>query len=165
MGHPEYYGVDLEVDTTRPFTVVTRKQPPISFLLECSQENISFKVTFGSGALLPRAFFLLFLFFHCHFSPFRLKPQSGLLVSMSKSSRFSVALMADSKMLQSSPLIRAVSSPLSDVSIYRMGKQSKCLSRRWREFPHRTFWTTSIAMQQAQRSIWIWGQPRQWARL
>lgn len=27
MGHPEYYGLDLEVDTTRPFTVVTRKQP------------------------------------------------------------------------------------------------------------------------------------------
>lgn len=28
MGHPEYYGLDLEVDTSRPFTVVTRKQPP-----------------------------------------------------------------------------------------------------------------------------------------
>lgn len=28
MGHPEYYGLDLEVDTTRPFTVVTRKQRP-----------------------------------------------------------------------------------------------------------------------------------------
>ncbi|KAK7737656.1 hypothetical protein SLS63_002785 [Diaporthe eres] len=24
MGHPEYYGLDLEVDTTRPFTVVTQ---------------------------------------------------------------------------------------------------------------------------------------------
>ena len=44
MGHPEYYGLDLEVDTTRPFTVVTRKQPPTMTLFEPSRGDTSDKM-------------------------------------------------------------------------------------------------------------------------
>jgi hypothetical protein len=160
MGHPEYYGLDLEVDTTRPFTVVTRKQPPTMTLFEPSRGDTSDKMTCGWPSRVALSFS-----FPCCFSTVRLEPHSGFLIPLLGPSCFSIALTADAEMLQNSPLMRAVSSPLSDASIFRTEQRSKCPPRRWRVFQHRTFWITSIVMQQAQISTWIWEQRREWARL
>lgn len=44
MGHPEYYGLDLEVDTSRPFTVVTRKQPSRTYETISLQKRLLFVI-------------------------------------------------------------------------------------------------------------------------
>ncbi|KKY30234.1 putative endoglucanase 1 [Diaporthe ampelina] len=66
MGHPEYYGLDLEVDTTRPFTVVTQGVPAQNFLNDeyCNatgaDKYMDLGATEGMGAAMSRGMVLVF---------------------------------------------------------------------------------------------------------